>query len=952
MSVARRRSWAAAVAAVVFLCAPAHVHGQVTASDSPFFTARYDPRLRFRTISTPRFEIHFHQHEEELAQRLARIAEQVAADVEPRLGATRQRVHVVLVDQTDVSNGWATVIPYNLIEVAAVPPRAQSLIGNTNDWLRLVFTHEYTHVVHLEKSGGWLGSFRHVFGRLPLFYPNLFLPEWQIEGIATFEESALTPGGRLRGGDFRMILDRVAAAGRYASLDRAGGGVIDWPSGATPYLYGGFFHQCLADRYGRESHGKLADATARRLPLFGSRAFRDVYGRSLGDLWDDCRTETEGRARAEAGRRERLTRHGFVVTSPAFTADGRLFYSVANPHGFPALMELAPDGESREVTTRVRGERLAATRGVLVFDQLEIVAEIDVQSDIYAVDVDGGNTRRLTRRARAADPDVAPDGTTIVCTVQRADRRLLATFTMPPPGQLAQPQPLVSEPFTEFTSPRWSPDGRRIVVERRRLGGPSEIVIVEAQTGAMSPLVSTSEGRNVSPAWLPDGRSVLFASDRGNQPFTLYRADVDGGRVMRLAGVGDGAQSPALSPDGRRLVFVGYSADGYDLYAIPFDGAAWEEVQASGPRGVAPAMRESISTATSVGRTYRPWRTLAPRFWSPVIESDGGDVTLGAATAGWDALGRHALGGYAAWSFERSRAVWQADYTYARWRPALFVSASDDTETFRSGEVRARELNAGALFPVRRVRWSSAALVALHAANERYDCPSCDPAVEGDRRRGAARLAWNVSNAKSFGYSISAEQGGAVQVTTEWTRRALGADGDSGAITGEARGYLRAFPRHGVVAGRVGAATSWGDEPMRRVFSAAGAGPQNGGFDFGVGAVGLLRGFEESDLVGYRAFAASVDYRVPLAWIQRGIGTLPLLFRNVHGAVFADVGHAWDESFRAADISRSLGAELAFDVVVGYSQPVTLAAGAAWRDDGRDQRRRGAVAFVRLGRAF
>ena len=32
---------------------------------------RYDPRFRFRTITTPHFAIHFHQREESLARRLA-----------------------------------------------------------------------------------------------------------------------------------------------------------------------------------------------------------------------------------------------------------------------------------------------------------------------------------------------------------------------------------------------------------------------------------------------------------------------------------------------------------------------------------------------------------------------------------------------------------------------------------------------------------------------------------------------------------------------------------------------------------------------------------------------------------------------------------------------------------------------------------------------------------------
>ena len=81
--------------------------------DAALGTVRYDPALRFRTISTARFDIYFHQREEALARRLAGFVEEVAAEIDGRLGAPRGRVHVILVDQTDQSNGWATVFPYN-----------------------------------------------------------------------------------------------------------------------------------------------------------------------------------------------------------------------------------------------------------------------------------------------------------------------------------------------------------------------------------------------------------------------------------------------------------------------------------------------------------------------------------------------------------------------------------------------------------------------------------------------------------------------------------------------------------------------------------------------------------------------------------------------------------------------------------------------------------------------
>src|SRR6185503_7788687 len=189
--------------------------------------------------------------------------------------------HVVLVDQTELANGSASPLPYDTIVVTAAWPAGSDFIGNTDDWLRLVFTHEYTHIIHLDQSAGWARFVRGVFGRLPLAFPNLFLPAWQIEGLATYEESAITDTGRLHAGDFRAVVAEAARAGRLEPLGRVNGGLTDWPSGAAAYAYGLGFHAYLAERYGPDRLAILADATARRVPFTASPVFERVYGRSL-----------------------------------------------------------------------------------------------------------------------------------------------------------------------------------------------------------------------------------------------------------------------------------------------------------------------------------------------------------------------------------------------------------------------------------------------------------------------------------------------------------------------------------------------------------------------------------------------------------------------------------------------------------------------------------------------
>ena len=910
---------------------------------------RYDPRLRFRTISTPRFDIHYHQSEEDEARRLAVIAEDVASQLDKTLGPASGRLQVILVDQSDLSNGWATPLPFNTIEITAAAPGGTSFIGNTNDWLRMVFAHEYTHIVHLSRGRGWIGGLRYVFGRMPLLYPNVYLPVWQIEGIATYHESALTGLGRVRDGSFRTILDVATAETQFEPLDRVGGGLVDWPGGNAPYLYGGYFHEFLRDKYGEDSLATLTNATAGRVPYFGSGAFKNVFRRSLGELWKDFESASRSVVRGFSPSVTRLTHHGFTVSGPRFAPDGRLFYSTADPHEFPALRSLDGRGVPLRVTDRYLGNQIGFAGSLVVFDAFEIVNHVGLQSDLYTVARDGSNRRRMTVGGRAADPDVSRDGRTVAFTVQRSDQRELAIATVRPDGTLGTIETLASERHVQYSSPRWSPDGRSIAVEARF----GELALVDvASKKVLRTIRPALGGRAVTPTWMPDG-SLLFASDREGRGFHLYRIDLNSLNVQRLEGTGPDARSPAMSPDGTTLVFVGYTGDGFDLFSMPLNGAAWT---ADDERAVKPVRDEDRPTADQSAvsplpawpnRPYSPWRTIAPRFWTPIIGSNDDQLLFGAGTWSSDALGRHNYSAEAAWEPRRGRPDWSASYVYDRWRPAIFVNTSDETDPWRDGEIRTREGNAGILVPFRRVRQSHSVLGAFHASTDEFVCTECPADERSEIVRRAIRLGWLTNAARSFGYSISREEGWTASVATEFNREALGADGDGGSATADVRAYFHAIPRHGVLALRGAAATAWGDAAVRRVFSASGSGPLPGGFSFGSDAIGLLRGLDDDDLFGRHAVVVNADYRVPLMRIDRGAGTLPVFARVIHGAAFVDAGHAWNDRFTRSDITVSLGGELSLDTVLGYVVPLTFTAGGAWVSHDR-----GFTVFGRIGRAF
>jgi hypothetical protein len=910
--------------------------------------SRYDPRLRFQAFRTPHFDIYWHQGEEAAARRLAAIAERVRARLASELGSVHGRVQVVLVDQSDITNGWATPVPYNTIELTLRPPPADAPIGNTTDWLELVFTHEYTHIVHLDRTGGVLRPVRRIFGRVPIAFPNLFLPAWQVEGLATFEESHQGGEGRVASASFGAIVDAAVRQGRFEPFDRAAGGLDVWPAGEAPYAYGSAFHRYLADRFGPERLASLADATAGRLPLFGAGAFRAVFGAPLPALWRDFERARQRNA-APAGRTDaaavRLTHIGYSVG--ALAGAGPLFFSVATADRYPALMRRDEDGRVSRIAWRYLGERTAVHGSWVVFDQIAPVRNVAWQSDLYAVPATGGAVHRLTREARAAAPAFSPDGTRLACVIETGGVRSLAVLPFNPSG-LAHPAALTAAADGDFGAPDWSPDGREIVAERR-VPGAFELVVVDAATGAWR-AVLRSAGRLATPTWRPDGRGVLFTAELEHEASNAFLLDLASGEIRRVTDAVNGVRLPHLSADGRVLTYIGYTADGDDLFSVATEPAGWPRVDAGRfrPRAVEPAEASETSVAAEA---YSPWRTLRPTYWSPVAYSDAGELVLGAGTAMSDVLGRHAYAVEAGWS-SRARPDWSVAYAYDRWRPTIFAGYSDDTDPVRGGAVRSQEFTAGARLPFRALRRVDEIFGAIDFVRDRLTCgPGCRArAAEG--RRTALQAGWRHDTRRQFGLSIGAEEGWLASAAVESAVRALGAGVRAQAVVAEFRGFRRLGPGHVVAALRGATALGFGAIDERRIFSAAGAGPAIGGFDFGRDAIGLLRGVAAEDVVGTRAAVINAELRMPLARPQRGFGSWPLFVRAVHAAVFLDAGAAWDTRLRRDDVAAAIGGEGSIDLVLGHALPLRLSAGGAWRRAPAGSSAGGAALFARVGHAF
>jgi hypothetical protein len=80
----------------------------------------------------------------------------------------------------------------------------------------------------------------------------------------------------------------------------------------------------------------------------------------------------------------------------------------------------------------------------------------------------------------------------------------------------------------------------------------------------------------------------------------------------------------------------------------------------------------------------------------------------------------------------------------------------------------------------------------------------------------------------------------------------------------------------------------------------------------------VLRGYAQDAFRGRRFLHANAEYRFPLAHPQRGYRTLPLYLRHLHGAVFADAGHAWNGGLVLKDVKAAAGAGVVRSAWAGW----------------------------------
>ncbi|MCX6844209.1 MAG: hypothetical protein NTX53_18265 [candidate division WOR-3 bacterium] len=878
-----------------------------------------DPRLSWYTIESDHFDVHFScrgrpdSSGTELAREVADICEEVHATLTPAVGwAPRARTQIIIADFYDYWNGWAAPFPNNVITVIPTPPAGSK--SNEGDWLRTLILHEYSHILQIDRVAGIPKALRNVFGRIMM--PNALAPAWLNEGYAVYNETRFTDFGRLRSAEYDMMARAAADSGRLLPVDRCGNYELQrFPGGDAPYLYGSLLHGHVAakgdsaiwDRYNRDRSSGF--------PFFENYFARSVFGKSIYDLWDETQISLIAGAARTAGRvgetpvtqLRQLTRVGFGTGSALWSRYGtRLYYISQTDKEYPSIR--MADTASGKTTVLHRGLvsgglSLSPDGRLLAFAELNLDGNYYEYTDIFAIDLTYGGVRQLTRGRRARDPDFASDTSLLVFVSNDKGQNNLNLLNLSTGEITALTE---TEDHTAYHGPRFSPGGKWIAVGVNRPGGYADIELVDRRTGWTIP-VTHDRANDLSPAWSRTGKYLFFVSDRTGI-FNLYAYQLATGETFQVTNVLYGVFEPSVSRDNRRIALTSFSASGYDIAAIDFRAADWRP---------APEFNDTLSHVEPVTTPtraqlyyYNPFPGVLPAFWLPWLSPYSGGE-LGAFTLGWDALQFHQYqlaGGY---RFGRSSPFLSAAYTLRRWYPLVTAVADIDLHA-QAGNVNA-ELP---FLATRHSNWLDLGVTATRGLSPNGDCTQ-------DLVSARADLDWTYSDAHQYRFDVAPVEGRVIGLHSDAQSRSLLSDRDLTRLLGYWVQYLGNPPQTWSLRSKLVIGTALDNDAATA-------------YELGTepGLLGV-RGYQEASAGARTVLAAGLQFRTPLWWVERGLGTGPLFLQNINAAVFADLGMAWD-TIRIEDnslMSRArvgVGAELRADLIVSHLLPASVYAGCGF----------------------
>lgn len=615
------------------------------------------PYSGYRQVKTDRFTFIYEPEDASAVQSIAQIADWAYEELAILLDHRPSRpIPVVITSRPAQANGFFSPMPPKITLYVTSP--ADRFIGSrTENWLHTLFLHELVHYFHLTSRVGPAKFLTPLFGPDVPAMNALLMPGWWVEGITTYLESHLVPGGRGDSPSFAFTYEAPLLEDTMWSLSRGAYRSLNPPSSRI-YTTGLLMVEHLMEHYDTTAFAEINRRFA-TWPFFGMGGpFTRVIGRSPADIY----------AEALEGKRTALPSSYAVRQRISPQVKGHFYLPFATEQGLIGQASTLKSGghffrydEESGLIARaaIQGSDAIAVTGdgsaiyfIFGWSDPHVPGNIPLapasHGDLYRFNTDSNAFTPITHKARLAHPAVSPDGATLVATEMFEGRWRLVTVSEET-GELST---LYDHPEGQVYQPAFSEDGKLLVLVEIVRGG-SALVLINLETREAQYLMEHNPAELHKPRFIT--RDVIwFASDRDGR-LALYEFDRELGVSHRILTDAVGITGGMVYDEA--VVYETYTADGYalrtvspeqlDRFSVPFttieSQPAWEEVRLPESQIYRDHLRFNL---------WLPFAMNIPEF------------TAGATVLSRSVLGRHLLQASAGYAFDTQLPMANIVYQY------------------------------------------------------------------------------------------------------------------------------------------------------------------------------------------------------------------------------------------------------------------------------------------------
>ncbi len=544
------------------------------------------PGVEYRVLSDGQFNVIYQKGTRTQAEETLWMLRQTLQKTNDLLGSKASvRLSVVLNDFSDSGNGYVTPFPFKS-EIESVALLGRGLSRRHPSWTQLVTTHELVHAAQAEFENktslvGLIGLFAPDFARAI----NMFVPPGISEGLAVYRESEVTEGaGRLNHPYFTMQARASIEAGNRSLAQ-----LLETPSFTRPfdrfYKGGSFFVDFLVQTYGTSAVERIF-SWQQNIPILGFGAnLWYATGESpkmIGNRFSTWFSGREDSIRTSLGdittHNRILGRKGLINRKPQWLTDSTLVvFSLAynQERGFQKV-DLAGKTtrlSQNEITDDAVFSLSSDTKEIYYSRYAQHPTSAITQTSMsYALNLESGQTAQVPGSVHSYNPVKLGSGKILALSSEGQYNHIVLL------SGKGQGDTRVSFRHSQFMSMSPRPGSDSVAVILNVSGHQSVYLLDMAQESPeLRPWIGFGESTIYDGLFSADGRYYSFTSDRSGL-LNAYVLDTREQRIWQVTNALYGAMEPAVSPSGKRIAYVEYAAERFDLKVADFDRDQFTEV--------------------------------------------------------------------------------------------------------------------------------------------------------------------------------------------------------------------------------------------------------------------------------------------------------------------------------------------------------------------------------------